>query len=307
MAGPFTHMLLCQRAADPTIAGQHGVHYSPDFLAIIDSHQCFFLMGAVTPDLPAISDKLAQQSWSDEMHNGKLNRAVVPIFSMLKQVGCRDARLAWLFGYVGHVIGDVVVHPVVQEAKKSKPGDSSAHRECEICEDVLLFKDIRSYELTEGVILHKYMDWMNETRSAHNRAMFDQTMAIWRDGLNQHGANFGGDCAGWYSSYIAALDLATALPLFKFDGYLYPKSPSVSAADRRNFYDWVPLPVPQGSCGDFRTAVVDLAVKQLATKWQAMWTCLTDGQPGGIEALIPDWDLNTGENRTEHRANDLWV
>ncbi len=319
MAGPFTHMLLCQRAADRSIVKRHGVQYSWDLLDVLNNHQAFMLMGAVTPDLPAVSDKLKKESWSDQMHNGRLNRAVVPIFAALKNAGSRDAKLAWLFGYVGHIVGDVVIHPIVQVAKTKSKDPANGHQQCEICQDVLSFKKIQSYDLTDATFLHGYMGWMNET-TANHRAAFDETMTLWRDGLNQCGAGFTGNCADWYWSYLAAFEVAAHVPLVEaiakrlphpsqltVRGFAYPNSANISDDDRTTFYDAAPLPVPPGSSGDFFDLAVELAVRRLSHIWQAMWTRLTDGQPGGIEDLIPDWDLNTGENRATQRAADLWV
>ena len=303
MAGPFTHMLLCQRAADPTIAKQYGVQYSPDWLKIINNQQCFLLLGSVTPDIPAISDQIRSQSWSDQMHNGQLNRAVVPIFSTLKQSKCRDARLAWLFGYVGHIIGDVVVHPVVSLAKERRGGASSLHRQCEICQDSLLFKDLQSYDLISA----DYLGWMRETTSDRNAAMFNEAMNIWQDGLNQSGAGPGVNCREWYVTYSAGFEVATNLSRVAINGYVYPKATDITPADRADFYDSVILPVPAGTQASFRAMVFDLALRRLTRIWQQMWTCLNDGQPGGIDALIPDWDLNNGKNRGTNMDNDLWV
>jgi hypothetical protein len=302
MAGPFTHMLICEAASDPTIAAKFSVNLPSALRQILAANHCYLLLGASSPDLPAISDVLGGSNWSDRMHNGNLNRVPVQIFSELKAAGCRDARLAWLFGYVGHIIADVVVHPVVRLAI-ARRGGANVHRRCEITQDCLLFKDIKTFDLTVA----DFFGSLKECRSDENKKVFGDAMALWAKCLNACGASFHGDCADWYTSYVTTIEFATELPRLIFYNTIYPSVDEISQDDRRDFYDDVILPVPANEHGTFRGIVFELAVKRLVAVWKQMWDCLVATDPSGIGPLIQDWDLNSGQNRTTQTNFDLWV
>ena len=174
MAGPFAHMLVCQSAGEPG-------YIPPDLLQLLDKHQCFMLLGAEAPDLPAIWDNVDTDGWSERFHSGpRTNSVVIAAFNDLRSQSVADGRLAWLFGYVGHIIVDVVVHPVVHLAMQKRSG-TTVHRECEMTEDSLLFKQLKSYDLKS----QNFLDWLEEVTSARNRATFDQTMRLWASKLEQ--------------------------------------------------------------------------------------------------------------------------
>jgi hypothetical protein len=292
-------MLICQ-------AAQHSLPSQAK--QIFAANECFLLLGAVSPDLPAVSDKVHGTDWSDRMHDGRLTRLVVPIFQELKAAQCRDARLAWLFGYVGHIVADVVVHPVVRLSLKH-PGRDGQHQRSEIITDTLLFNAIKTWPLKSA----DFLGWLKECNDDQNRTMYLQTMATWSACLKQADPSFepsGGSCSDWYAWYVNGVEAATEIPRWVFGyNYLYPKVSQIDAADRRDFYDDVTLPLPAGAHGPYRPNVFDLAVTRLSSLWQQMWTRLLAADSGGIDDLIPDWNLNDGSNRTpgKQRDLDLWV
>jgi hypothetical protein len=127
MAGPFTHFLVCQAASDPKFAETLGFAISTTLRDLLIEYQDFLLLGSVGPDLPAIYDKVASEKWSDAFHNGATtNATVLNAYSDLKAVQCMDARLAFLLGYVGHMVTDAVIHPIVGLANPTK--NSTVHR-----------------------------------------------------------------------------------------------------------------------------------------------------------------------------------
>ena len=310
MAGPFTHMLVCQ-------AAQHSLPSLPR--QILAANECFLLLGSVSPDLASVSDKVHGTNWSDRMHDGSLNRLVVPIFQDLKTAHCRDARIAWLFGYVAHIVADVVVHPVVRLSLKH-PGRDGQHQRSEITTDTLLFSAIKTWPLKSA----DFLGWLKECNDDANRPMYLQTMATWSRCLKQVEPNFdkptedplgggqsgpfGGSCSDWFAWYVHGVEGASEIPRWFFGyNYLYPRVNQISAEDRRDFFDDVTLPLPSGANGEYRTNVFDRAVSHLSSIWQQMWTRLLAADSGGIDDLIPDWDLNSGTNRTTGRDFDLWM
>jgi hypothetical protein len=286
-------MLICQ-------AAQYAL---PDEARkIFAANQCFLLLGAVSPDLPAVADKVHGTSWSDAMHNGKLTRTPVSLFAQLKKDNCRDGRIAWLFGYVGHIIGDVLVHPIVRLAIQ-RWSDQNIHQRVEITQDTIIFDAIKSWPLREA----DFLGWLNECGTPARQAVYKQAMDSWAAALKATDASFDGNCLDWFAWYVHGFESATDIPRWFFYNYFYPKIDQIPDADRRDFYDNVLLPVPKGTLGDFRSKVFDLAVSRTETIWKPMWSRLVAADGSGIEDLIPDWDLNSGTNRTNKTDYDLWV
>ena len=55
--------------------------------------------------------------------------------------------LAWLSGYVTHLIADSVVHPVVNAIVGPYLFNSEEHRHCEMIQDSYIFKEIKKVEI----------------------------------------------------------------------------------------------------------------------------------------------------------------
>jgi hypothetical protein len=292
MAGPFTHMLVTQWASEP--------RYLPhDLVQLLDKHQCYMLLGSVSPDLPAIWDNVDKDGWSEKFHRDpKTNGIILAAFEDLLSRSAADGRLAWLFGYAAHLVTDVVVHPVVARAKQGR-NNADIHQEIEIDQDALTFFQLKTYDLKTL----DFLDWLEEVHSAPNRATFDQTMTLWSDKVSQC-YKTSADCALWYWTYVHAVDAARWFP-FKFRNFTYQPAAKISTQDKSDFFLKVPLPTATPSTGNFLDHVFDRAVHKVRERWSMMWDCWTQRKPLG-SLVIPDWNLNTGTNCDTGKAEDLW-
>jgi hypothetical protein len=293
MAGPYTHVIACQMASESR-------QLSRELRQLLNQHHCFLLLGSVSPDLPSIWDALpfGSDNWADKMHDAdRLNNVVKEALTELHAVPDTDPRLAWLFGYVGHMVADVVVHPVVG-AVQAKRGGKNIHQIIEIHQDALCFKEIKHYELKKEF----FLDWLKECDAPKYKNQFAQTLALWERALEK---TFGGepDCRTWYNTYINALHLAVNIP-FQFRGYTYPEISHISAQDKKDFYTEVLLPLPNAPKGSFRGIVLERASVNITEVWKALWECKKNG--GNVTDIIPNWNLNNGRNRDTGRERDLW-
>jgi hypothetical protein len=293
MAGPYSHVIACQMASGSKLLPR-------ELGKLLNIHHCFLLLGSVSPDLPSIWDKvpLPPGDWSDKMHRDPgTNKVVIEAFHRFQAVPDDDPGLAWLLGYVGHVVADVVVHPVVAAIKAAHPG-KNIHQIIEIHQDALCFKEVKHYDLKKEF----FLEWLAECDSPKYGAAFDQTMSVWETALKKA---FGSEpsCKTWYTTYLGALHAASAVSL-QFRGYTFPQVSDISEQDKKNFYTDVILPLPQKPTGSFRRVVLKHAAEKIAEVWKAVWDCRKNG--GNIAAVVPDWNLNTGENRDTGKENDLW-
>lgn len=309
MAGPFTHMVICEYATDDQQAIALSRQPLPaELTTLLSSNHCFLILGAVSPDLPAISDFIWKQRWSDAMHIGPLNRLVVDIFD--QSFGCssssRDAILAWLFGYVGHIVADAVVHPIVNLAMQAAK-NQSIHQEIEVCMDSLTYAEKKGGDLQ----LVPYFDGLRACRKSPQ--IFAELMELWQKCLASAAPSFDGDPLEWYGTYLAGFHAATTLIppkvagelhfIHKFANYVYQPVSAISASDRAAYYDHVPIPLSPPGHGSFSKDVFDRAVGHLIDIWREMWARVP--VKGSIVNVVPDCNLNTGADMHTYKLV-LW-
>ena len=69
---------------------------------------------------------------------------------VIKDKEDKRKAFAWLCGLAGHIVTDVVIHPVVELKVGTYEGNESAHRNCEMHQDVYIYKKITGYgEISE--------------------------------------------------------------------------------------------------------------------------------------------------------------
>jgi hypothetical protein len=86
------------------------------------THSHFVRLGCVSPDLAYLDFyQPAQHVWADHMHydaTGDVLKAMATRLLAAKRAGLESPAfavpLSWTLGYLSHVAGDLVVHPVVR-------------------------------------------------------------------------------------------------------------------------------------------------------------------------------------------------
>jgi hypothetical protein len=314
-------MMVCQKAAE---AG--GV--PPELLQLLDKYQCFLLLGSVAPDLPAIWDKASDylskglpgvhgHHWSDRFHDAstqadgktpfKTNMVVEHVFANLNELADReaDACLVWILGHIGHIVTDVVVHPVVALAKEQalqsgryKDSDP-VHQQIEIVIDCHTALQQKGYEIHGS----HFLNWITDVRLPKNAGAFAQTMRLWANGIKA-AFNEDADPTWWYETYEKALSAVNGVRI-QFRGYTYPELKGISDVDKHEFFD-SPLIPPHGAGlrAPFMPAIFDRAVANVRKFWIDAWKCRQ--AKTSLKGVIPDWNLNTGMNRDTKKENDLW-
>lgn len=161
MAGTFVHFLtaskLCQDAAALDRIGS----LTNEIKFALMNYSNYCRLGAVSPDLPYLDVHPVwgtdSKHWGDMMHYWNttcLVRNAIPLVSDM-DLGTVDARycIAWLFGYVAHVVTDLTVHPIVNLSVGSYEHNPIPHRVCEMNQDVFMFNK----ETGESITTSKYL------------------------------------------------------------------------------------------------------------------------------------------------------
>ncbi len=116
MPGEFTHIVLIESFIDNFVIEE-------SLKSIIKKHLITYKLGALTPDLFYFSNGTYDYI-SDKIHEYKTD--AIPHFFIQKIKKSREEDLvAFLMGYVSHMVADAVFHPFVNE----KVGQYETHKE----------------------------------------------------------------------------------------------------------------------------------------------------------------------------------
>lgn len=147
MAGTFTHLALVYSLCRDVDA-LNSIPYmtSPMKRALMGSMK-FCDLGAVSPDYPyltLLNNNAA--GWANVMHywnTADLIRRAIPIIYEM-HYGSTNAlhSIAWIFGYLAHVITDLTVHPVINLKVGRYEENKTEHRVCEMNQDVYIFSQM---------------------------------------------------------------------------------------------------------------------------------------------------------------------
>jgi len=139
MSGGYTHITLAQLAIEEVRYRQEGLLHEDAKLAL-GYWKKFCIVGSVSPDYPYL-DLLGSgsSSWADAMHKGHavaiLREGVIRVRDMADD-NLHQKCMAWLFGFAAHVATDGTIHPVVNLKVGKYEENKTAHRRCEMSQDV---------------------------------------------------------------------------------------------------------------------------------------------------------------------------
>jgi hypothetical protein len=293
MAGAFTHMAIAEFATHKFPVGQK-------FGDILRTYLNFLTLGSVSPDIPYLAYLAGGGfDWADIMHyhqtNGIVKNALHSLGSAKNKNKDWECQLAWLLGFVGHLVTDATIHPIVESivGPYTDKDTNSNHSECEMIQDVMIFKDVKNLELSSA----EYTNLLDACRS---HSSYNKVTEFWSRHAKVNcatGGNFSAETV--IDSYFNLLDtvgggniLAGA---FRHLGFKYVYRTYQDLTHNSNnlvtkYYNDISL--PNRLKGNFRKDGFDYAVKNLVDAWSKIDRALfsTDN----IVDIIPNWNLDTG-------------
>lgn len=147
MAGAYAHLTVVNKAFKEKILEELGL--SNNALIALSDCSSFVELGSVSPDYPYLAISAKHKKWADLMHLEMKTKSF--IFKGIEEVKAindkEDKRraFAWLCGLAAHIVTDVVIHPVVELKVGPYEGHEAAHRNCEMHQDVYIYKKITGY------------------------------------------------------------------------------------------------------------------------------------------------------------------
>jgi hypothetical protein len=295
MPATFTHQFICGEALNKVS--------SYELRQLLNSSSNFVYLGSESPDLPYLSLG-GQTNWADLMHYERTNSLVINGFEELHQrwsLGPSESdkvELAWLFGYVSHMVADVAIHPIINSIVGPYVLHSHEHRICEMTMDSLLFHELSGSEL-------EYSGWIKHMDScqAHTKE-FEDLMDFWKDILLKAYPERAGDDlspSSWFTTYTTALGVAEGdhgiMAIFRHLGlndYFYQTSVDIMENNPeyiRDYYDQVKL--PGGRIGSFYENGFNFAISHVVEEWEKLFHNFISLELNWAE-LIKNWDLDIG-------------
>jgi hypothetical protein len=312
MAGPFTHFLIADAAK------RRRSLLGPFLYRILNRHSEFLYLGAVSPDLPYLSLKTGTVNWADLMHYKTTNGIVLHGYADIKNtwaegpLGPTDERiLAWLFGYVSHLIVDATIHPIVEAIVGPYEENSKEHQLCESTQDSLIYHQVKKMDVryTEFSSLLKFCGQQEEH--------FEALMEFWRKQTQRTYPDTGEEPKPslWFITYSNAIDAAeggsSIVALFRHAGIanrlLYKTRDEIAEKypeDQEKYYTKVRM--PGGATGRFRAVGFDRAVNNVVDAWHRMY----DGFESAVQIaeVIRNWNLDTGVDMdSSDQIKTYWV
>nr|WP_307728180.1 zinc dependent phospholipase C family protein [Massilia terrae] len=287
MPGAYAHITLVNLAKEPERLEAASVPVAA--VDAIRSHFRCCELGALSPDYPYLQLRSAQSKrWADLFHceqTGEPIRLGIRLARTM-QSEQQAALVAWLMGYAAHIVADLTIHPVIEMRVSASAFNAMAHRRCELHQDAYIFQRLhpdesaRARHLGSGVLdrtiinsWHRILSECHPEEYRRNRPDID----------------------AWHSGFKWAVDAAetgSRMPRLARSvavncGLAYPTIDSIDASFIRK------LDTPDGRM-DY-DELFDKALANIGAMWRAIGQAVFEDCVVR-EAVIGDWNLNTGMN-----------
>jgi hypothetical protein len=306
MAGTFTHWMIAEEALSRYDALPSKHRYFPFVLNL--NH--FVCLGAVGPDYPYLTELLSGflkvHSWADRMHYENTGDFVrYGIKNLLAQSGDEfNTCLAWLCGFVTHLLTDSVVHPVVQAIVGPYIFNSGEHRHCELIQDSYIFHEIKGVEI-EYARYSSLFRMCSDPNSAWkiNRGLglfWTQTLKDAHPTASDHFGKIDPD--RWHENFLSKISSASdPLPVFRHFAeekkLAYKRTEEITPEEWQRFVR--EIKIPGNKTGEFRKDAFEKSVDAVSRIWQRLFVDIENQDADGPAAYIKNWNLDTGVDEEE--------
>jgi hypothetical protein len=302
MPGAYAHITLVNLMKEP--ARLQGIGFSNSGAAAVLDYFKFCELGAVSPDYPylAVTDSSAGR-WADLMHyqrTGDVLRETIEGVGALTGEPRRRA-FAWLLGYCAHVATDVTIHPVIELKVGPYAQNKTAHRICEMHQDVYIFSS--RMNLGEiGVSEHLSSGILRCSEQGQPGKVDSTIRALWEKSLSRVHAEEAKTNPPQIDLWHQAFDLMVN-KIAEEGGHLMPIArhvavncgltyPALENVDHNAYISQ--LRVPGGGTLPY-DAIFERAIASVGKTWSAVEKAVFQNDSREA-ALFGNWNLDTGLN-----------
>jgi hypothetical protein len=153
MAGQLAHICLVNSICTPEHIDEVS-NLTPSLRIALLNFTPFARLGAVSPDCPSLMGETDASGWNGVMHYVRptdfVRYGIAKVLPMNFSSSDTRACLAWLFGYLAHLVTDYTVHPVIAAlvGPYSIKRNRKFHRRCELDQDSYIFHKLVGAEIT---------------------------------------------------------------------------------------------------------------------------------------------------------------
>jgi hypothetical protein len=300
MSANYAHMILveslCRQAASiPNL--------TPAMVMSLQNHTPFCKLGAVSPDCPEVVGSTGATGYAKIMHHLRtadfVRYAVPQIYSMNFSLADTRACLAWIFGYVAHLVTDLTVHPVISRkfgdyAKNMK--NKQQHRFCEFHQDVHLYHKLYGQEIVGS----DFLKFSGLAECAVNRStnkLHPVIVDLWTHCLEQYPRSETKAYVSlpsqslkpnvWYATHLNLFKTVVTKgnPFLQGIGFGYPDVAKLNSIYLRH------LPTTSGTAITCEE-LFEAAKQNIKATWATLALALDSNQPALLS--LPNADLVTG-------------
>ncbi len=325
MAGGYTHITVVQ------IAEKQVTDLLPDEMLPggLNRWMKYVIIGALGPDYPYldIADPDSAR-WAARMHHPyvlDVIREGVQYIRTMNNDPAQKKCIAWLFGFASHCVADGTVHPVVNLKVGPYKENKTAHRTCEMSQDVLAYSWLREQAIGQTREISRCV---HDTSDKNNPDRLDPDICrLWKTTLNKVYRNstspaplslknnpvchilrrttkqicgtaavdklFGPDPDEWHRAMRRTMRAAESgdrlIPFARHvaanKGLVYPSKPDPQYIRR--------LEVPGAVYLDFEK-IFEKTVNNLVAFWKILSSALTEET--SLLDTLSAWELDTGED-----------
>lgn len=306
MPGAFAHITLVNIALEK-VRKISLDRFPKEVIKALSYNFKFCELGAVSPDYPYldISNKNSAP-WADAMHytrSGEMIYAGIDYIKNMPDGLPKRKSIAWLLGYVAHMVADVTIHPIIELKVGPYKENKTDHRRCEMHQDSYIFARINLGEI--GVSEH-----VESICKCGKDGVIDSTVSLmWSEMLNKVHAEAFITNPPKIESWHKAFDLMVnkiaeeghqLLPLARHVavdcGLTYPKIKEIDSQYIRD------LKTPSGPM--HYDEIFDFAVDNVVNIWAIISRAivLNDDE---YKLKVGNWDFDTGRDQDEKLV--FWV
>lgn len=308
MPGAYAHITLASETLHPDAFD--GMGLDGKIIGGLLQNKGYFQLGAVSPDMPYLVGTGRNESaiaWADRMHREDIAPRIKAGIEAVKSLSANEKKikcLAWLLGFVEHVVYDVFLHPIVNEIAHGEygPDTKSEHQRCEMNQDVYILKtkfnitDPSDGRLFGGVLQYLHGEKGISVMDDDIHGVFDFML---RQGSSDLYGKYEPKINDWFSSFVAKMkfqekhDVLVGIGRHVGVDLVYPKFGSI---DEKYI---VNLSVPGGS-----TKHYDELFEQGKGHVLKNWRRILDSVILNKEfdsSMLDGWNLDSGRDA----SNDL--
>lgn len=300
MPGAYAHITLAFESMNPDAFDDLEIYET--LIGELLANVGYVELGAISPDMPYLvgtGRNASAIAWADRMHQGDVAARIGAGVEAVSQVpGEKKIKcLAWLLGFVEHIVFDVFLHPVVNLVAGGAygPKTKEKHQECEKHQDVYIVnKKFKINDLSDAYVVRAVLQNIhglgnNSAMDDDIKSVFDAMLRVGSPGL--YAVNKP-DIDRWYSNFVSKMklqegsDFLVSIGRHMDIGLVYP---AFSAYDRQ-FVDSLPLPV--GGQGHYYALFAE-AKGLVLEHWKHVICCVCSGEKFD-ESLFDGWNLDIG-------------